>query len=375
MKPWFYLTICILLLSLFWHWLKPVAEQKNAMLGLNSALSHQPDQNFAKVDKPRSFVFPTDHQAHPDYRIEWWYLTGNLKAENGNPYGYQITFFRTALQSSPPQRTSQWATNQIWMGHLAISDISQQKHYQTQRLSRGALGLAGIQQQPFKLWLEDWQITAKNNGEFPWHIQAKDQEISIDLTVNPLKPVVLQGEKGLSQKSATTGNASYYYSFTRLNTTGTIAVNNNQHKVTGLSWLDREWSSSALGKNQSGWDWFSLQLNSGEELMFYRMRNKSGESDQHSQGKWIKANGQTFHLNRSDVTLKPLEYWQSETGASYPISWQLSIPKLSKNLLIKAAINDQLMRTSIHYWEGSVGVYQSNNSEPIGNGYLEMTGY
>jgi predicted secreted hydrolase len=332
------------------------------------------------ADRPRTFHFPDDHAAHPGYRIEWWYLTGNLKTntdqlDSNAEYGYQITFFITALQAKPTDRKSAWVSHHIWMAHLAVSDINQQQHYQQQRLSRESLGLAGFQQQPFKIWLEDWQITAADNGDFPWKITAKDQEFSIDLTVNPLKPAILQGDQGLSQKSAETGNASYYYSFTRLNTTGTLTVAGKKQAVEGLSWLDREWSSSALGKDQVGWDWFSLQLNNNEELMYYRLRNKTGQSDRYSRGKWIKSNNDTIDLANDDVELTALEYWQSNTGKTYPISWQLTIPKLSQKLIVKAAIKDQEMRTSIHYWEGAVTVHETDSQQLIGKGYLEMTGY
>jgi len=378
MKRWLYPAISALLIA--WLWLYASSKQRpppqtQIAVDLSNVLNNQSGQGFAHAEKLRTFNFPEDHNAHPEYRIEWWYLTGNLKAENRHDYGYQITFFRTALQPNPAQRQSNWASNQIWMAHLALSDIQQQKHYQAQRISRAVLGLAGIQQQPFKIWLEDWKITSEDDGNFPWRITAKQQSFSLDLLVNPVKPVVLQGEQGLSQKSAEPGNASYYYSFTRLQTTGTITVNGSSLKVLGTSWLDREWSSSALGKDQVGWDWFSLQLDQGEELMFYRIRNKSGQSDRFTQGKWILASAQTISLTASDVELKPIEYWKAESGANYPISWRLRIPKLSQDLLIKAAINDQLMRTSIHYWEGAVRVFNAESTEQIGRGYLEMTGY
>jgi predicted secreted hydrolase len=387
MKRWISGILIAIVALLFWqrHFNTP-PPQHNNNLDLNQMLGNQTDMGFAKADQPRSFSFPEDHAAHPDYRIEWWYLTGNLKSESttletgGNEFGYQITFFRTALQSNPPHRQSRWASNQLWMAHLAVSDINQKKHYQQQRLSRGTLGLAGIQQQPFKIWLDDWQITANDNGNFPLHITAKDQQFSINLTVNSLKPVVLQGKQGLSQKSLEPGNASYYYSFTRLHTTGTLTVEDKEYQLNGLSWLDREWSSSALGKHQSGWDWFSLQLNNGEELMYYRMRNKKNNrsnptNTQGSQGKWINKDGTTINLTSKDVTLTPLEYWQAENGKRYPVSWKMAIPRLSQHLIIKAAINDQLMRTSVEYWEGSVTVHSINSKQQIGQGYLEMTGY
>jgi predicted secreted hydrolase len=384
MKSWLALMIGIALL-LFWLLQQSPPQHATETLNLNSILSSQSSesQGFSKADHPRTFRFPKDHAAHPGYRIEWWYLTGNLKTktktnktDNDAEYGYQITFFRTALQAKPTDRKSAWASNHIWMAHLAVSDIKQQQHYQQQRFSRESLGLAGFQQQPFKIWLEDWQIPAADNGDFPWKITAKDQQFSIDLTVNPLKPAVLQGDQGLSQKSVEAENASYYYSFTRLNTTGTLTVAGKKQAVEGLSWLDREWSSSTLGKDQVGWDWFSLQLNTDyEELMFYRLRNKTGQSDHYSRGKWIKANNETINLENHEVKLTALEYWQSDNGKTYPISWQLTIPKLSQQLIVKAAIKDQLMRTSIQYWEGAVTVHETDSQHLIGNGYLEMTGY
>ncbi|MEE9424166.1 MAG: lipocalin-like domain-containing protein [Methylococcales bacterium] len=381
MKSWLALIIGVALL-LFWLLQQSPPQQSTETLDLNSILSSQSSesQRFSKADRPRIFRFPEDHAAHPGYRIEWWYLTGNLKTktnktDNDAEYGYQITFFRTTLQAKTTDRKSAWASNHIWMAHLAVSDINQQQHYQQQRLSRESLGLAGFQQQPFKIWLEDWQITAADNGDFPWKITAKDQQFSIDLTVNPLKPAVLQGDEGFSQKSAEAGNASYYYSFSRLNTTGTLTIAGKKQAVEGLSWLDREWSSSTLGKNQVGWDWFSLQLNNGEELMFYRLRNKTGQNNCYSHGKWIKSNSNTIDLTNDDVKLTELEYWQSDTGRTYPISWQLTIPKLSQKLIVKAAIKDQLMRTSINYWEGAVTVHAANSQQLIGKGYLEMTGY
>ena len=376
MKRRVWLIVCsLLIICVIWYDHSSRSHPVNTEINLNNILSNQGDQDFARADKPRTFNFPDDHFAHPEYRIEWWYLTGNLSSDTGHQFGYQITFFRTALKSKPAQRESKWASHQIWMAHLAVSDVNQQQHYQTQRLSRPAIGLAGIQQQPFKIWLEDWQITGVGNGNFPWHIIAKDQKISLDLTVNPLKPAVLQGNQGLSQKSSEPGNASYYYSFTRMDSTGTIKVNHKTYKVKGLSWLDREWSTSALDKNQSGWDWFSLQLNTGEELMFYRLRSKTGDSDQQSQGKWIHADGKTISLTVNDVTLEPLSYWRTEKGKNYPVSWKLTIPHLAKTFTIKAAIKDQLMRTSFEYWEGSVDVFQSGSLDLVGKGYLEMTGY
>ena len=375
MNNWGWLFLIFVIGALLWQINQTDTNQLTQNNNVNTVLSESLDQGFAKADRIRTFSFPHDHYMHPKYRIEWWYITGNLQSDTGRAFGYQITFFRTALTSKSQKRQSSWASNHIWMAHLAVSDIEQQQHIHTQKISRGAAGLAGISQQPFKIWLDDWQITANSSGNFPWAIIAKDQKINIDVTINPLKPIVLQGDQGLSQKSSEPGNASYYYSSTRMQTSGTITINNTLHQVKGLSWLDREWSTSALGKHQSGWDWFSLQLNTGEELMFYRIRDKAGNSDKHSQGKWIDDSGNSTALDSSDVILEALDYWQPSTGKSYPISWRMTLPKRNKEMIIKAAINDQLMRTTFEYWEGAVNVYNTGLNSLAGKGYLEMTGY
>jgi predicted secreted hydrolase len=350
------------------------SEDKTAALDVASALGGIPATGFARALEPRQFSFPADHAAHPDFRNEWWYVTGNVKAANGQQFGYQVTLFRIALTPSVPSNPSAWATNQMWMAHVALTDLAGQQHLHEQRFARGAAGLAGQSTQPFRVWLEDWQILGQAKGQFPWSIQVKAQDFSLNLTLTPAKPVVLQGNQGLSQKSSEAGNASYYYSFTRLETTGTIHYQGKDWGVAGLSWLDREWSTSALGADQAGWDWFSLQLKDGQELMFYRMRKKSGEADAaHSQGKLVLADGSSQTLNLNDVQLKPLEYWQAPTGAHYPIAWELT--RGQTKWRVEAVVKDQLMQTSVLYWEGSVRVVDANTGQALGTGYLEMSGY
>jgi predicted secreted hydrolase len=350
------------------------SEDKTTTLDVATALGGIPDTGFARALEPRQFSFPADHAAHPDFRNEWWYVTGNIKAANGQQFGYQVTLFRIALTPSVPSNPSAWASNQMWMAHVALTDLAGQQHLHEQRFARGAAGLAGQSTQPFRVWLEDWQILGQANGQFPWSIQVKAQDFSLNLTLAPIKPAVLQGDQGLSQKSSEAGNASYYYSFTRLETTGTIHYQGKDWGVAGLSWLDREWSTSALGADQAGWDWFSLQLKDGQELMFYRMRKKSGEADAaHSQGKLVLADGSSQTLNLNDVQLKPLEYWQAPTGARYPIVWELT--REQTKWRVEAVVKDQLMQTSVLYWEGSVRVVDANTGQALGMGYLEMSGY
>ena len=342
---------------------------------LGAALGGQVEQGFSRAYKKRMFQFPQDHSSHPDFRNEWWYITGNLSDKNNNHYGYQVTLFRIALTPQPPDSESNWATNQVWIAHVALSDVSDNSHWHDQRLARGALGLAGQSKQPFRVWLEDWQIIGTAQGEFPWEINFQTKQFGLKLKLNSRKPIVLQGDKGLSQKSSEAGNASYYYSLTRLQTVGEIIKDNRHLEVSGWSWLDREWSTSALGSEQVGWDWFSLQLDDQHELMFYRLRKENGETDSHSAGKWILPDGGTQSLLANDVIMTPLRYWTSPSGRRYPISWRLEIPSLQQQFIVDALIKDQEMATGIYYWEGAVQVASAVTNELLGYGYLEMTGY
>ena len=344
-------------------------------LDLTAALGGQAEQGFSRASEARHFQFPRDHAAHPDFRNEWWYITGNLRDGENNRYGYQVTLFRIALTPQPPRSPSDWATNQVWMAHVALTDVSANQHWHDQRLARGAVGLAGQSDQPFRVWLEDWQILANNEGQFPWTIELQTEQFGLQLQLSPLKPAVLQGDHGLSQKSSEPGNASYYYSFTRLQTDGVIQRGEQRIAVSGESWLDREWSTSALGPDQVGWDWFSLQLEDQHELMFYRLRLRDGATDRHSAGKWILPDGESRSLAAADVVLQPLRYWIAPSGRRYPVEWKLTIPGMQRDFLVVALVEDQEMATGIFYWEGAVRVADVRSGDPLGYGYLEMTGY
>jgi predicted secreted hydrolase len=349
--------------------------QESTTLDLNAALGGQVDSGFVRAFKPREFHFPQDHAAHPEFRNEWWYVTGNLHTASGRRFGYQVTFFRIALSPQKPASSSAWASNQVWMAHVALTDVSAGEHHDEQRFARGAMGLAGQSSQPFRVWLEDWQLVGNGAGEFPWAIALKAKDFTLNLQLRPQKPPVLQGDHGLSQKSSEPGNASYYYSLTRLQTLGDIWRGGEHFTVTGESWLDREWSSSALGADQAGWDWFSLQAQDGHELMFYRLRNKSGETDPHSAGKWVLPDGQAEPLAVGDVELEPLRYWQSGSGVRYPVAWEMRLPKQQQRWRIEALVDDQLMQTSVTYWEGAVKMLDADSGKLLGYGYLEMSGY
>ncbi|MFO1434596.1 MAG: lipocalin-like domain-containing protein [Candidatus Competibacteraceae bacterium] len=342
-----------------------------------AALSGEDFQGYQRAYAPRPLVFPADHGSHPDFRTEWWYVTGNLMDDRGHAFGYQLTLFRLALTPHPAVADSAWRTNQIYMGHFAITDVTGRRHYHFERFSRAALGLAGAQASPFRVWLDDWSLQGGTDDAFPLRLQAQEQELGLDLFLESVKPLVLQGDRGLSQKSDEPGNASYYYSATRLRTRGTLTLAKQRFTVSGFSWLDHEWSTSALGPEQSGWDWFALQLDDGRELMMYRLRLKSGGMDPHGSGVLVDVNGATRRLNHEQMEFTELKHWTSAaTGRRYPIHWRVRIPTENLELTVSPPVEDQEMRNSVHYWEGAVTVTGRAGDKPIdGRGYLEMTGY
>ncbi len=342
-----------------------------------AALSSADVQGYQRAYAPRPLVFPADHGPHPDFRTEWWYVTGNLMDDQGHAFGYQLTLFRLALTPTLAVADSAWRTNQIYMGHFAITDVAGQRHYHFERFSRAALGLAGAQTAPFRVWLEDWSLQGSADDAFPLRLHAQEQELGLDLILESVKPLVLQGDQGLSRKSAEPGNASYYYSATRLRTQGTLTLAKRRFTVSGFSWLDHEWSTSALGPEQSGWDWFALQLDDGRELMVYRLRLKSGGIDPHSSGVLVAANGNTRRLDHDEMEFTELKNWTSPvTGRRYPTHWQLRIPTENLELTVTPRLEDQEMRGSVHYWEGAITVTGRADAKLVeGQGYLEMTGY
>lgn len=346
-------------------------------LDLGSVLGENADtQGFARADHVRRFQFPRDYGAHPRFRNEWWYFTGNLRTADGRRFGYELALFRIALTPAAPNRASAWATNQIYMGHFALTDVRAGKFHYFERFARGAVGLAGAQAQPFHVWLENWKVAASDHGGLPWTLRAEAKDVSIRLQLTPTKPVILQGDRGLSRKSATPGNASYYYSLPRLDSVGQISVGGQRFDVNGISWMDREWSTSALASDQAGWDWFSLHLSNGDDLMFYQLRRKDGSIDPFSNGTWIARDGQAKHLARSDVDVQVLDWWTSPRGGRYPGRWRLRIPRHGLELEVYPLLADQELNVSVRYWEGAVAVRGEQAGEPVtGNGYVELTGY
>lgn len=331
---------------------------------------------FARATAPRPFVFPQDHGPHQEFATEWWYYTGNLDTAQGRHFGFQLTFFRFGLAPRLPERPSDWGTANIYMAHFALSDVAGQKFYAFDRFSRGAAGLAGAEADPFRVWLEDWRAEGVG-GALPMRLRAAQGDAAIDLTLEGGKPVALQGDRGLSQKSAEVGNASYYYSLTRMPSRGTIRVGGASYAVTGLSWMDREWSTSSLGQNLAGWDWFALQLSDGRELMYYQLRDKNGGADPLSSGTIVAADGATRRFTRDDLNLEVLGTWASQrSGGRYPARWRLQVPSAALDLTITPYLADQELPLATVYWEGASRVAGTANGRPVsGNGYVELTGY
>jgi predicted secreted hydrolase len=344
---------------------------------LSELLSGDGDAGFEKAIEPRDFVFPEDHGPHPGFRNEWWYITGNLDDDGGRRFGFELTIFRFALTPSLPATESGWRSNQVYIAHFAVTDADRERFLAAERFSRGALGLAGAQALPFRVWIEDWEIAAEEAGTPErWRLRASDPGFSLDLELAAAKPPVLNGNAGLSQKSAEPGNASYYYSITRWLTAGSLRIGEDEFRVSGLSWLDREWSTSALGADQLGWDWFALQLSDGSDLMFYNLRKLDGSQDEHSAGTWIDADGASLHLDREDVEITVTDTWESPEGGVYPSAWTLRLPQKDLSLDIRPVMADQELFTTVRYWEGAVDVEGERDGNPVtGRGYVELTGY
>ena len=356
------------------------SREPSASLSVAGALRGGSDQGYARATELRTFSFPEDHGPHPEFRTEWWYYTGNLATAEGRRFGFQLTFFRSALAPEMPERGSAWATRQAWLAHFALSDVQGERFHSFERWSRGAVGLAGIQAAPFRVWVEDWsaQASAGDNGPvFPMRLRAAEGEVALDLRLEQGKPPVLQGERGLSRKSSEPGNASYYYSLTRMPASGTIRVGGESFTVQGSVWMDREWSTSSLGEGQVGWDWFALQLSDGADLMLYQLRDAQARPDPSSSGSIAGPDGRSRTLGLRDFSLEPLATWESpDSGARYPARWRVRVPSEGLDLTVTPLLADQELDVSFRYWEGAVAIEGSRQGRPVrGHGYVELTGY
>ncbi len=345
---------------------------------LSRLLTADPTDNFLRAIEPRSFSFPHDHAAHPGFRNEWWYFTGILRDAASREFGFEITFFRFRLpgqQDSSGEPADSWRQPHVIIIHFAVSDIENDRFYHEERMARQGAGVAGFRDDPISVYADNW-ILQNDGDEGVWRIEAASESIAINLALKPSIAPILNGENGLSRKSATVGNASYYYSQPLLQTSGQLTVNGRNYEVAGTSWLDREWSSSALAADQQGWDWFALTLENKTTLMIYGLRNADGETDTHSGGTLRYPNGKIRILTAADFELDVLSHWQSPSGARYPAHWQLSVPHEQLSLDVRPKMANQELTGLVRYWEGAVGVTGTlAGEETVGEGYVELTGY
>lgn len=302
------------------------------------------------------FSFPADHGAHNDYRIEWWYLTANLEAADGTPYGLQWTLFRSALA---PEAGEGWTAPQLWMGHAAVT--TPDNHYVAERLARGGIGQAGVAADPFEAWIDDWELTGDWNT---LRMTASAADFAYDMALTAQGPLIFHGEDGYSVKSAA-GQASYYYSQPFFAIEGILQLPEGDVAVTGNAWLDREWSSQPLADNQTGWDWFSLSFDDGNKMMGFRLQQTDGQN--FTSATWITPDGQTTPYTDGALVATPL----ATNDMGVPVRWRVELPAQGVDVTVAAINENAWMATSVPYWEGPVTVTGSHE----GIGYLEMTGY
>jgi predicted secreted hydrolase len=344
------------------------------------------DGGFTPATAPYTFHFPRDHAAHPDYQSEWWYYTGHLRTPGGRRFGYELTFFRFGLRpGDPPPRAgrSRWRGRQLYPAHFAITDEQGQKFFYTERFEREALGMGGASSDSLAVHAGDWTLEGVPMGDRRFErmrLRARDDGEALDLIQTPLKPPAVHGADGISRKAGCATCASHYYSYTRLATRGTLTYGGTTFAVEGISWMDHEYGTSELQADQAGWDWFSLQLDDGREVMLYLLRRKDGSVTPESSGSLIERDGSVRHLplNAFRVTVPFGARWRSpHTGAKYPSRWRVEIPEAGLDLRLTPTVADQELASTaggVSYWEGAVNVVDGRN-EPAGTGYVELTGY
>ena len=345
-----------------------------------NVLSRPVDESFARALEPLEFQFPRDHGPHNDFATEWWYYTGNLTGEDGGEYGFQLTFFRSALAPGESSRLSDFAAQQIYMAHFAVTSAPDGRHVSFDRFSRGAGGVAGATGAPrYEVWLDDWRALEVGPGQMRLQAAAEDDNgpVSIDLTLTATRPPLLHGEAGYSRKGPEPGNANHYYSLVRLESTGTIVFGGAQVAVTGLSWMDHEFGTSALSGDAVGWDWFAVTLDNDVVLMFAEIRTDTGPAQDIFEGTLSFPDGRQIPILPDDFALTPTGRWTSpDSGAVYPSGWRVSFPQHEIELTIDPLIDDQEMNVAFVYYEGATVVRGTMNGEPVaGRGYVELTGY
>ena len=338
-------------------------------------------QDWRKAEPGWKFEWPRDHTAHADFKTEWWYFTGNLRAADGRRFGYQVTFFRQGVRAPGARATAQsrFVVDDMKFGHFTVTDVKAGQFHFSQQLLRGAFGEAGfgdLKNDQRLAWLGEWSLGMKDDGAMQLH--ASEGARSLDLQMESTKPWALHGDAGLSTKADVPGHASQYYSGTRMRSRGTLQIEGQQIAVEGESWFDHEWATNQLAPGQVGWDWFSVQLDDGTELMIYRLRKKDGSVDGASAGSLIAKDGSVRHLQLGELRMTPTKFWQSgKTGGRYPIAWRVEVPTLALDLEITTPVESQeIALTPVAYWEGMIDVRGKRDGRAVnGHGYLELTGY
>jgi len=337
-------------------------------------------KGFLQAIHSRAFHFPEDHGDHPGFQTEWWYYTGNLVSEGGWPFGYQLTFFRVQLKPYAVGTGSSWRTNQLYFAHLALSDLKKSEFLTAEKAGRGAMGIGGVSsdRDAVRVFLHSWESVIQ--GEIH-QLRADSDRFGIDLRLVCEKPPVLHGNGGLSRKGKAQGQASYYYTLTRMGSRGILKLGNETFTVTGSSWMDHEFSSNVLSAHQVGWDWMGLQLSGNRELMLYVLRHEDGSIDPFSSGTLVREDGSAVHLPEEAFVIKPKDFWESKaSGARYPSGWQVDILPHGISLHVTPNLKNQELTTTqstqVTYWEGSVKVKGTAHGEMVtGSGYVELTGY
>ncbi|MGB6068788.1 MAG: lipocalin-like domain-containing protein [Desulfomonilaceae bacterium] len=325
----------------------------------------------------RVLSFPKDHGKHPEFQTEWWYFTGNLDSDKDHKWGFQLTFFRRTFVRTPARKLSAWAVRDLFPAHFALTDESNRNFFHTELLTRKGPGLAHAASDDLDVSVKDWYAKRLKDEIF---ITAREQNYALDLRLVPEKPIVLEGDAGYSQKGDSKDQASYYYSFTRLKANGTLTFKGTSHKVAGLAWMDHEFGSSMLRGDQSGWDWFALQLNDGTEVMVFHLRKKDNTFERPF-GTFVPKKGPAVDLAGEQITILPTRTWTSPvTKAVYPSGWTVEIPDRNITLKVKPVIEAQELTSEssigIIYWEGAVTVTGFRDGKKVeGRGYVELTGY
>lgn len=324
------------------------------------------------------YEFPRDHHSHPEFKTEWWYFTGNVADADGKRFGYQLTFFRQGIRH-PHERApemSRFVIGDLKFAHFTITDVAAERFHFQQKTSRGAFGESGFDEGDRLAWIDDWTLSMRGDDAF--ELVASSGENKLRLEVRATKRPVIHGADGISIKASVEGHASHYYSMTRMATSGELVIGGKARAVQGESWFDHEWATNQLAPDQIGWDWLSVHLEDGSELMLYQLRLSSGAADPSSSGTFIAADGSSIHLPSSAFRMTPTAFWKSgKTAANYPIGWRIEVPGHGLDFTVRAAAqNQELALMPLAYWEGAIDVEGTRGGRPIkGQGYLELTGY